>query len=141
MALDAKGQAVFFTRRGKMVGSVPPPVREPRLTPALPPAPPLGPGQMYNGAARLANGAVPWAIEAAAREAVEEALEETLPEGKAPARAGESDTTPGSPPAFPRQNPGHEHVGMGQATEMGQATGTDQTQPEEVKHRARTRAA
>ena len=71
MALDAKGQAVFFTRGGKMLGSVPPPVNEPKLTPALPPAPPLRPGQMYNGAARLADGAVPWEIEVAAREAVE----------------------------------------------------------------------
>ncbi len=71
MALDAKGQAVFFTRGGKMLGSVPPPVNEPKLTPALPPAPPLRPGQMYNGAARLADGAVPWEIEAAAREAIE----------------------------------------------------------------------
>ena len=40
MALDAKGQAVFFTWRGKMLGSVPAPVNEPALTPALPPAPP-----------------------------------------------------------------------------------------------------
>ena len=75
MALDAKGQAVFFTRRGKMLGSAPPPVNERKLTPALPPAPPLRPGQMYNGAARLADGAVPWEIEAAAREAVEAGLE------------------------------------------------------------------
>ena len=57
-----------------MLGSVPPPLNEPKLTPNLPPAPPLRPGQVYNGAARLADGAVPWAIEAAAREAVEEAL-------------------------------------------------------------------
>ncbi len=71
MALDAKGQAVFFTRGGKMLGSVPPPVNEPARTPALPPAPPLRPGQMYNGAARLAAGAVPWEVEAAAREAIE----------------------------------------------------------------------
>ncbi len=70
-ALDAKGQAVFFTRRGRMLGSVPPPVNRPKLTPALPPAPPLRPGEMYNGAARLADGAVPWEIEAAAREAIE----------------------------------------------------------------------
>ncbi len=129
IALDAKGQAVFFTRGGKMLGSVPPPVRELKLTPNLPPAPPLRPGQMYNGAARLADGAVPWAIEAAAREAVEEALEETLPESKAPARAGESDTTPASPPTFPRQNQGREH----------EATG--QPEPKEAKNGMRTRAA
>ncbi len=113
MALDAKGQAVFFTRGGKMLGSVPPP-KELKLTPNLPPAPPLRPGQMYNGAARLANGAVPWAIEAAAREAVEEALEEP---------------TPGSPPTFPRQKQGLAHEGMGQP------------EPKEVKPGSRTRAA
>ncbi len=135
MALDAKGQAVFFTRGGKMLGSVPPPVNEPKLTPALPPAPPLRPGQMYNGAARLADGAVPWAIEAAAREAVEEALE------------GDAATAADSPPAFPRQNQGREHDGMGQAreigqaTDLGQATGTEQTQPKEVKNGTRPRAA
>ena len=90
MALDAKGQAVFFTRGGKMLASVPPSVKEPKLTPNLPPAPPLRPGQMYNGAARLANGAVPWEIEAAAREAVEEALEGEwpAPEGEGPAPEG-----------------------------------------------------
>ncbi len=132
MALDAKGQALFFTPGGKMLASVPPPVNEPRLTPNLPPAPPLRPGQMYNGAARLAHGAVPWAIEAAAREAVEEALEEPAP---------------ASPPTFPRQMQGHEHVGMGQAAETGQATETElatraeQTQPKEVKNGTRTRAA
>ncbi len=147
MALDAKGQALFFTPEGKMLASVPPPVKELKLTPNLPPAPPLGPGRMYNGAARLANGAVPWAIEAAAREAVEEALEEPPPEGKAPARAGESDTTPASPPAFPRQKQGPAHAAMGQATGTGQttetarATGTEQTQPKEVKNGTRTRAA
>ncbi len=126
MALDAKGQAVFFTRGGKMLGSVPPPVRELKLTPNLPPAPPLRPGQMYNGAARLANGAVPWEIEAAAREAVEEALEEPAP---------------GSPPTFPRRKQGPGHEGMGQAAETRQATGTEQTQPKEVRDGTRTRAA
>ena len=98
MALDAKGQAVFFTRRGTMLASVPPPPNEPKLTPNLPPAPPLPPGRMYNGAARLVDGAVPWAVEAAAREAVEEAL------------AGKGATSA----AFPRQKQGHEHVAMGQ---------------------------
>ncbi len=139
MALDAKGQAVFFTRDGKMLASVPPSVRELKLTPNLPPAPPLRPGQMYNGAARLANGAVPWEIEAAAREAVEEALEKPALEDER--LAPDEATTPGSPPAFPRQKQGHEHVAMGQAGEMGQATGTEQTQPKEVKNGTRTRAA
>ncbi len=132
MALDAKGQAVFFTRGGKMLASVPPSVRELKLTPNRPPAPPLRPGQMYNGAARLANGAVPWEIEAAAREAVEEALEEPAP---------------ASPSTFPRQKQGHEHEEMGQTTETGQttgierATGAEQTQPKEVNNGTRTRAA
>lgn len=124
MVLDEKGQAVFFTRRGKMLGSVPPPVNEPKLTPALPPAPQLRLGQMYNGAARLADGAVPWAIEAAAVEAVDEALggEAPVPEGEKPA--------PGSRPAFPRKKPRHEHVAMGQAATVGQAN------PEEVNNDA-----
>ena len=161
MALDAKGQAVFFTRDGKMLASVPPSVKELKLTPNLPPAPPLRPGQMYNGAARLANGAVPWEIEAAAREAIEEALDKSgleKPTVKKPVLederpAPDDATTPGSPATFPRQKQGHEHFAMGQATGMGQAaeigqatgtgqtTGTEQTQPKEVKNGTRTRAA
>lgn len=131
MALDAKGQAVFFTRSGKMLASVPPPVNEPRLTPALPPAPQLRPGQMHNGAARLVNGAVPWAVEAAAREAVEEVLEgeRPVPEGEQPVPEGEK-PAPGSPPAFPRKKERHEHVAVGQATTAGQAN------PEEVSNHA-----
>ncbi len=131
MALNAKGQAVFFTRSGKMLASVPPPVNEPRLTPALPPAPQLRPGQMHNGAARLVNGAVPWAIEAAAVEAVDEALggETPVPEGEAPVPEGEK-PAPGSRPAFPRKKPRHEHVAMGQAATVGQAN------PEEVNNDA-----
>ncbi len=156
MALDAKGQAVFFTRGGKMLASVPPSVRELKLTPNLPPAPPLRPGQMYNGAARLANGAVPWEIEAAAREAVEEALEKSAKEKPAleDGRPAPDDAiTPCSPPTFPRQKQGPEHVAMGQATGIEQATGigqateteqaasTEQTQPKEVTNGTRTRAA
>ena len=110
MALDAKGQAVFFTRRGTMLASVPPPPNEPKLTPNLPPAPPLGPGRMYNGAARLVDGAVPWPIEAAAREAVEEAMEreEALAAEGTPAAEGAASA------AFPRQKQGHEHDATGQ---------------------------
>ena len=130
MALNAKGQAVFFTRGGKMLGSVPRPVNEPKLTPALPPAPRLRPGQMYNGAARLVNGAVPWAVEAAAREAVEDALE-----GERPAPEGEK-PAPGSPPAFPRKKQRHEHVAMGQAATVGQAATAGQANPEEVNNHA-----
>ncbi len=144
MALDAKGQAVFFTRDGKMLASVPPSAKEPKLTPNLPPAPSLRPGQMYNGAARLANGAVPWEIEAAAREAVEEALEKPALkksalkkpalEDERPARAEDGATAPGPPPAFPRQNQGPEHVAMGQAAATGQAAAVGQPEPEEVKN-------
>ena len=53
-----------------MVASAPP-LPEPTLP--LPPAPPLEPGEMYNGAARLVDSAIPWEIEAAVREAVEAA--------------------------------------------------------------------
>ncbi len=70
MALDRAGQAVFFARSGGMVASAPP-LPEPTLP--LPPAPPLGPGEMYNGAARLVDSAIPWEIEAAVREAVDAA--------------------------------------------------------------------
>ena len=55
-----------------MVASAPP-LPEPTLP--LPPAPPLEPGEMYNGAARLVDSAIPWEIEAAVREAVEAAWE------------------------------------------------------------------
>ncbi|MDE2805072.1 MAG: hypothetical protein OXN18_08010, partial [Gemmatimonadota bacterium] len=47
-----------------------------------------GPGEMYNGAARLLDSAIPWEIEAAAREAVEAAVEEA---GEAVKRTGEAD--------------------------------------------------
>ncbi len=72
MALDRRGQAVFFTRTGAAVASAPP-LPEPKLP--VPPPPPLAPGEMYNGAARLVDSAIPWEIEAAAREAVEAAGE------------------------------------------------------------------
>ena len=77
MALNREGQAVFFTRKGKMIASAPPMTRPGQLLQPLPPAPPLPPGELYNGAARLVDSAIPWELEAAAREAVEEALEAT----------------------------------------------------------------
>ena len=76
MSLNRLGQAVFFTKKGKMIASAPRMVRpgQPLLQP-LPPPPPLPPGELYNGAARLVDSAIPWELEAAAREAVEEALD------------------------------------------------------------------
>ena len=68
MALDRAGQAVFFARRGGMVASAPA-LPEPTLP--LPPPPPLAPGEMYNGAARTVDSAIPWEIEAAVRDAVD----------------------------------------------------------------------
>ena len=75
MSLNREGQAVFFTRNGKMIASAPPMRRPGQPLQPLPPAPPLPPGELYNGAARLVDSAIPWALEAAAREAVEEALD------------------------------------------------------------------
>ncbi len=75
MALNREGQAVFFTKKGKMIASAPPMTRPGQRLQPLPPAPPLPPGELYNGAARLVDSAIPWELEAAAREAVEEALE------------------------------------------------------------------
>ena len=75
MALNREGQAVFFTKKGKMIASAPPMTRPGQLLQPLPPAPPLPPGELYNGAARLVDSAIPWELEAAAREAVEEPLE------------------------------------------------------------------
>ena len=75
MSLNRVGQAVFFTRNGKMIASAPPLARPGQPPQPLPSAPPLPPGELYNGAARLVDSAIPWALEAAAREAVEEALD------------------------------------------------------------------
>ena len=75
MSLNRVGQAVFFTRNGKMIASAPPMRRPGQSLQPLPPAPPLSPGELYNGAARLVDSAIPWELEAAAREAVEEALD------------------------------------------------------------------
>jgi len=72
MAPDRAGQAVFFARSRGMVARAPP-LPEPTLP--LPPAPPLGPGDVYNGAARPAAPAIPWEIEAAVRDAVDAAWE------------------------------------------------------------------
>ena len=91
MALNREGQAVFFTRKGKMIASAPPMTRPGQLLQPLPPAPPLPPGELYNGAARLVDSAIPWELEAAAREAVEEALDG---EGAGPASDGDGGDVP-----------------------------------------------
>ena len=69
-----------------MIASAPP-MRRPgqRLSP-LPTPPPLPPGELYNGAARLVDSAIPWELEAAAREAVEEALDSGREVAREPAR-------------------------------------------------------
>ena len=77
---------------------------------------------MYNGAARLVDGAVPWPIEAAAREAIEEAMtgDGAMTGEEAPDSDGAASAT------FPRQKQGQEHDAAGHA------------EPKEV---TRTRAA
>ena len=100
MSLNREGQAVFFTKKGKMIASAPPMTRPGQRLQPLPPAPPLPPGELYNGAARLVDSAIPWELEAAAREAVEEALEtagadRTLDsEGAGPASDGDGGDVP-----------------------------------------------
>ena len=91
MALNRLGQAVFFTKKGKMIASAPPMTRPGRRLKPLPPAPPLPPGELYNGAARLVDSAIPWELEAAAREAVEAALDG---EGVGPVPDGEGGDIP-----------------------------------------------
>ena len=91
MALDRAGRAVFFARSGGMVASAPP---LPEPTQPLPPPPPLGPGEMYNGAARTVDSAIPWEIEAAVRDAVDAAGRATAG-GAAPGRATAGEATAG----------------------------------------------
>ncbi len=68
MGLDREGKAVFFTPAGKVIGSAPP---AHAATGTLPPAPPEPPGQLWNGAARFKDWAVPWRITLAAREGMD----------------------------------------------------------------------
>ena len=98
MALNREGQAVFFTKKGKMIASAPPMVRPGQRLQPLPPAPPLPPGELYNGAARLEDSAIPWELEAAAREAIEVARDPAAASARdqsgAPARNHEQTRRP-----------------------------------------------
>ena len=67
MALDRHGTAVFFTKRGTSIGSVPPAVAGPVRR--LPRAPGEPFGRLWNGAGRYAR--VPERIEIRLREALE----------------------------------------------------------------------
>ena len=75
------GTVLFFTRRGRVLADAP---MSTRCVPAsLPPVPSAHPGALSggecptfsNGAALYRDSAIPWAIEAAAREAMEESLD------------------------------------------------------------------
>ena len=103
------GTALFFTRTGRILVDVPEmsrpmrnsnrdasrsPVPPEGLRPLAaedptlahpgdsnpPPAPPMDPGLLSNGAALYSDSAIPWAIEAVAREAVEGSLQGTASE-------------------------------------------------------------
>lgn len=85
------GTVLFFTRGGRVLADAPPARRvpadagvRPESVPAdLPPIPSADPGgpsrgeraTLSNGAALYRDSAIPWTIEAAAREAVEASLE------------------------------------------------------------------
>ena len=97
--MNSDGTVLFFTPKGRMLVDAPKlrgwadarngsePIharREPKeVDAALPPVPSGHPGAppssghaaMSNGAALYRDSAIPWAIEAAAREAMEESLE------------------------------------------------------------------
>ena len=76
------GTVLFFTRGGRVLADAPP-VRSESVPKGLPPTPSADPGgpsrgervTLSNGAALYRDSAIPWAIEAAAREAVEESME------------------------------------------------------------------
>ena len=68
MALDREGKAVFFSPAGKAIPSVPPALD---ASGRLAPAPDETAAALWNGAARLKDSAVPWKLEAAARDALD----------------------------------------------------------------------
>ena len=76
------GTVLFFTRGGRVLADAPPTRAEsvPKGLPPVPSAHPGGPSRgervtLSNGAALYRDSAIPWAIEAAAREAVEASME------------------------------------------------------------------
>ena len=69
MALDRHGTAVFFTRQGEPIGSVPPAVAGPVGKPRRAPREPFG--RLWNGAARWRAGAAAERAEIRLREALE----------------------------------------------------------------------
>ena len=82
------GAALFFTRTGRILVDVPERSRPmpgssrdagllpvPAENPSLPPIPTAELGSLSNGAALYRDSAVPWAVEAVAREAVEESFQ------------------------------------------------------------------
>ncbi len=88
VSVAADGTVLFFTPRGKMLADAPKQrsranSAERCSRPALPPVPSVHPGApptgeravLSNGAALYHDPAIPWEIEAAAREAVDELLE------------------------------------------------------------------
>jgi len=78
LSVATDGTVVFFTRSGKVLADAPRQVWR-----DLAPVPPVHPGApsrgetvvLSNGAALYRDSAIPWEIEAEAREAVEESLE------------------------------------------------------------------
>ena len=94
MALDRDGKAAFFTREGQVIGGSPP---LPEVTRKLPEPPSPPPNRLTNGAPPFVDSALPLPLELQALEAV----------ARSPAHPS------------PRQNPGREHVGMGQTVRCG----------------------
>ena len=83
--MNNDGTMLFFTPKGRMLVDAPkPPLRvSTRADSGLPPVPSVHPGApakgkgtvLSNGAALYRDSAIPWEIEAAAREAMEDSLE------------------------------------------------------------------
>ncbi|MCY3706595.1 MAG: HNH endonuclease signature motif containing protein, partial [Gammaproteobacteria bacterium] len=84
VSVNGDGTVLFFTPKGRMLVDAPsrPKAARGGETPGLPPVPSVHPGApakgkdpiLSNGAALYRDSAIPWEIEAAAREAMEESL-------------------------------------------------------------------